>query len=101
MAAVVSFISIWLPLHERTGLSVSPLARPLLVCIQISILGDEERRKETMAVYFLKPLFHRMAVAGRSYMKGRVVGGGLSARGRKSSKLNSWLELRTDAMLKL
>jgi len=39
MAAVDSFIAIWLPLHERTGLSVSPLARPLLVCIQISILG--------------------------------------------------------------
>lgn len=101
MAAVVSFISIWLPLHERTGLSVSPLALPLLVCIQISILGEQKRRKETVAVYFLKPLFHRMVVAGRSSGRGMVVGGGLSARGRKSSKRNSWLELRTDAMLKL
>lgn len=81
MAAVVSFISIWLPLHERTGLSVSPLARPLLVCIQISILGEQKRRKETMAVCFLKPLFHRMVVAGRSLMRGRVGGGWPSARG--------------------
>jgi hypothetical protein len=72
MAAVVSFISIWLPHHERTGLSVSPLARPLLVCIQISILGEQERRKETMAVHFLMPLFHRMVVAGRSYGRGRL-----------------------------
>jgi hypothetical protein len=79
MAAVVSFISIWLPLHERTGLSISPLARPLLVCIQISILREQKRRKETMAVYFLKPLFHRMVVAGRSYGRGIVGGGRLSA----------------------
>jgi hypothetical protein len=83
MAAVVSFISIWLPLHERTGLSVSPLARPLLVCIQISILGEQERRKETMAVYFLKPLFRRMVVAGRSYGRGRAVGGGPERAGEE------------------
>jgi len=83
MAAVVSFISIWLPHHERTGLSVSPLARPLLVCIQISILGEQERRKETMAVYFLKPLFRRMVVAGRSYGRGRVGGRGAERVGEE------------------
>jgi len=56
-----------------------------------------------MAVCFLKPLFHRIAVAGRSYRVGSVMarGGGLSAWGRKSAKLNSWLEMLTDAMLKL
>jgi hypothetical protein len=72
MAAGVSFVSIWLPLHERAGLSLSPLPRSLLVCIQISILVGQERRKETIVVCFLKPLFSRMVVVGGS---GGGVGG--------------------------
>lgn len=36
-----------------------------------------------MAVCFLKPLFHRMVVAGRSYERGRAVGGGAERAGEE------------------
>lgn len=62
MAARASFISIWIPLREGTGLAGSPTnSVSWLVCILLSILGGEQkRREETMAMYFLKPLFSRM-----------------------------------------
>jgi hypothetical protein len=99
MAAGVSFISIWLPLHELAGLSVSPLARPLLVCIQISILGGQKRRKETMVVYFLKPLFNRMAVVGRSACRGAERAGEEIIETK--FMVGEEIQLRIDAILKL